>query len=129
MSTKISKVQQEHSSRATRSNNAQSFIATYSQLLEDDAQHQEKLKEIQKAQNIVTQEIQRQQDKLNKLRNDEDRVEQARKRGKDKQDDLRHGLSESERALLAYGIQLGSRSTKRARFGGEHTENDGSHGG
>jgi hypothetical protein len=65
---------------------------------------------------MITEEIQKQQEKLAALRTEEKRIQSERKRGMDKMERLHQSLTETERAFLNYGIQLGESKNKRARL-------------
>jgi hypothetical protein len=89
---------------------------SYGKLFSDETRYNSTLEKNKTEQAMVFEEIQKQQEKLAALKAEEKRVQSERKRGMDEKERLHQSLTETERALLKYGIQLGESKSKRVRL-------------
>jgi hypothetical protein len=92
------------------------FITSYGKTLEDEEQASLELNKNITGQKMTAELIKKCQEKLATLQTEEKRIKNKRQQGMDEKKRLRESLSETERAFLSYGIELGKKSNKRAKL-------------
>ncbi|KAH7378463.1 hypothetical protein DE146DRAFT_794150 [Phaeosphaeria sp. MPI-PUGE-AT-0046c] len=115
----------EQSNHNASGDQSSGFIATHTKLLDEDVGYTTSIERNTIEQAMVAQEIERQEQRLLELKKEERKLKNERKRAKDRLKDLHHTLSEREKGLLAYGMQLGSKNIKRVRISEGHEGDNG----
>jgi hypothetical protein len=92
------------------------FITSYGKMLEDEEQYILELNKNSTEQIMIAELMKKSQEQLVTLQAEERKIKNKRQQGMDEKKRLRDSLSETERAFLSYGIELGKKSNKRAKF-------------
>jgi hypothetical protein len=95
------------------------FIASYGKMLDDERRYNLELKKNKTEQTMTAELMQKCKEKLATLQAEEKKIKNDRQQGMDEKKRLRESLSETERAFLSYGIEIGKRNSKRAKLGEE----------
>lgn len=91
------------------------FISSYRKITDDEESHSAALEHNRVQQTGLAQELKGLQSRMNVLRDEESAIKQGCKKGWNEKKHLRHTLSDRERALLKFGIEL-ERKNKRVKL-------------